>query len=218
MTSIVARARRAGPPAPRRHRRCPGTSTTASSPSGWERASSSATRTPRWGRITRVHPFPTDKRNIPARALAFGGFTALAGARRRSSPAAGPTSCWPCRRRSRSARPGGRWRGARRVPFVFNIQDVFPDVAVELGVLTDRRVIAAGLVARAGHLPAGRRRHRAVRRPAPTTCAAKLAATRRDAGQGAGDPELRRHRARSGPGRRENAYRAEYGLAGQHAS
>ena len=24
---------------------------------------------------------------------------------------------------------------ARRVPFVFNIQDVFPDVAVELGVL-----------------------------------------------------------------------------------
>ena len=31
-----------------------------------------------WGRITRVHPFPTDKANIPARALAFGGFTALA--------------------------------------------------------------------------------------------------------------------------------------------
>lgn len=30
-----------------------------------------------WGRISRVHPFPTDKRNIPARALAFGGFTAL---------------------------------------------------------------------------------------------------------------------------------------------
>ena len=31
---------------------------------------------------------------------------------------------------------------ARRVPFVFNIQDVFPDVAVEAGVLTGRRVIA----------------------------------------------------------------------------
>ncbi|MDD9371644.1 MAG: glycosyltransferase WbuB, partial [Acidimicrobiales bacterium] len=28
-----------------------------------------------WGRITRVHPFPTDKRNIPARAAAFAGFT-----------------------------------------------------------------------------------------------------------------------------------------------
>jgi colanic acid biosynthesis glycosyl transferase WcaI len=32
---------------------------------------------------------------------------------------------------------------ARRVPFVFNIQDVFPDVAVELGMLRNRRVIAA---------------------------------------------------------------------------
>src|SRR5262245_15711545 len=30
-----------------------------------------------WGQITRVHPFPTDKHNIPARALAFGGFTLL---------------------------------------------------------------------------------------------------------------------------------------------
>ena len=32
---------------------------------------------------------------------------------------------------------------ARRVPFVFNIQDVFPDVAVELGHLKGERVIAA---------------------------------------------------------------------------
>src|SRR5437763_11747262 len=32
-----------------------------------------------WGRITRVHPFPTDKTNIPARGLAFAGFTALSG-------------------------------------------------------------------------------------------------------------------------------------------
>ena len=31
----------------------------------------------------------------------------------------------------------------RRAPFVFNIQDVFPDVAVELGLLTGRRAIAA---------------------------------------------------------------------------
>ncbi len=30
---------------------------------------------------------------------------------------------------------------ARRVPFVFNIQDVFPDVAVELGLITNRTVI-----------------------------------------------------------------------------
>src|SRR5205814_8053920 len=37
------------------------------------------TQTTDWGRITRVHPFPTDKRNIPARAFAFAGFTALSG-------------------------------------------------------------------------------------------------------------------------------------------
>ena len=30
-----------------------------------------------FGWITRLHPFPTDKSNIPARALAFGGFTGL---------------------------------------------------------------------------------------------------------------------------------------------
>src|SRR5262245_47002226 len=32
-----------------------------------------------WGSVTRVHPFPTDKRSIPLRALAFAGFSALAG-------------------------------------------------------------------------------------------------------------------------------------------
>ena len=31
---------------------------------------------------------------------------------------------------------------ARRAPFVFNIQDVFPDVAVELGVITNRKLIS----------------------------------------------------------------------------
>ena len=105
-----------------------------------------------WGRITRVNPFPTDKRNIPARALAFAGFTALAGL-----AAVDPRS-------GRSGRRGGPgrpdavlamsppltlgaagWLAARRwrVPFVFNIQDVFPDVAVELGAITNPAVIRA---------------------------------------------------------------------------
>lgn len=95
-----------------------------------------------WGRITRVHPFPTDKRNIPARALAFGGFTVLAAlqsaiARERpdavlamSPPLTLGLAGWTVAR-------------ARRAPFVFNIQDVFPDVAVELGLLTGPRVIAS---------------------------------------------------------------------------
>jgi len=93
-----------------------------------------------WGRITRVHPFPTDKRNIPARALAFGGFTALTGlvsvvSRPRpdavlamSPPLTLGLAGWLAAR-------------ARRVPFVFNIQDVFPDVAIELGVITNPGVI-----------------------------------------------------------------------------
>ena len=95
-----------------------------------------------WGRITRVHPFPTDKRNIPARAAGFAGFTVL-------STALGLAG-------RRGARPdvvlamsppltlgGAGWMAARRwgVPFVFNIQDVFPDVAVELGAITNPRVI-----------------------------------------------------------------------------
>ncbi len=98
----------------------------------------------RWGWITRLHPFPTDKSNIPARAVAFGGFTALAtvvGMRRpergfrpdvvlvMSPPLILGIAGWWCAR---------RWR----VPMVFNIQDVFPDVAVEVGAITNRRVIA----------------------------------------------------------------------------
>lgn len=94
-----------------------------------------------WGRITRVHPFPTDKRNIPARAAAFAGFTALSGVvslATRSRPDAVLAMSPPL-----TLGVAG-WIAARsrRVPFVFNIQDVFPDIAVELGAITDRRVIA----------------------------------------------------------------------------
>jgi colanic acid biosynthesis glycosyl transferase WcaI len=95
-----------------------------------------------WGRISRVHPFPTDKRNIPARALAFGGFTALAAA------VGGVSTLRPDAVLAMSPPltlgPAG-WAvaTARREPLVFNIQDVFPDVAVELGLLQGRRAIAA---------------------------------------------------------------------------
>ena len=93
-----------------------------------------------WGRITRVHPFPTDKGNIPARAVAFAGFTALATVfsvfpRRRpdvvlvmSPPLTLGLAGWIAAR-------------LRRAPYVFNIQDVFPDVAVEVGVISNPLVI-----------------------------------------------------------------------------
>jgi colanic acid biosynthesis glycosyl transferase WcaI len=92
------------------------------------------------GRVTRIHPFPTDKTNVPARALAFGGFTALAGLAgltdrvrpdvvlAMSPPLTLGPAAWAVAR-------------ARRAPFVFNVQDIFPDVAIELGLLRNPRVI-----------------------------------------------------------------------------
>lgn len=100
------------------------------------------TETTSWGRITRLHPFPTDKTNIVARAMGFAGFTGaatLAALCSRIRPDAVMVMSPPL--------PLGvsGWLAAavRGVPFVFNIQDVFPDVAVELGVITNPKVIAA---------------------------------------------------------------------------
>ncbi len=94
-----------------------------------------------WGRISRVNPFPTDKRNLPARAVAFGGFTALAtviGMGTRGGPDGVLAMSPPL-----TLGPAGAVVGrTRRLPVVFNIQDVFPDVAVELGLLTGERAIA----------------------------------------------------------------------------
>src|SRR5262245_39076804 len=94
-----------------------------------------------WGCITRVHPFPTDKRNIPARALAFGGFTALvSGMATLSRPR--PDAVLAMSPPLTLGAAGWLAARARRAPFAFNIQDVFPDVAVELGVITNPTVIA----------------------------------------------------------------------------
>jgi len=96
-----------------------------------------------WGFIRRLHPFPTDKANIAARGMAFGGFTALATlggmvlpdgfdpdvVLAMSPPLILGLAGWLCARR-------------HRVPFVFNIQDVFPDVAIEVRAITNPRIIA----------------------------------------------------------------------------
>ncbi len=106
---------------------------------GWDGQLVRTERT-EWGRISRVHPFPTDKRNIPARALAFGGFTALAtvvGATSATRPDAVLAMSPPL-----TLGMAGRFAASvRRAPMVFNIQDVFPDVAIELGLLSGARVI-----------------------------------------------------------------------------
>jgi colanic acid biosynthesis glycosyl transferase WcaI len=174
--------------------------------------------TTEWGTITRVHPFPTDKHNIPARAAAFGGFTALAaweGVVSRGAPdillaMSPPLTLGPA---------GWAVAKARSVPFVFNIQDVFPDVAVELGLLSGRRAIAA-----ASWLE--RTTYRAA--DAVTVLSDDLADNvRSKLTRGRTGPAAVRAAAKVRvipnfidtdwitPGPRENSYRAEHGLSGK---
>ena len=95
-----------------------------------------------WGRITRVHPFPTpDKRKLVRRAASFAGFSGLSAAVGARGPRADcvlavspPLTL---------GLTGWAVAAARRAPLVFNVQDVFPDVAVDLGMLTSERLIAA---------------------------------------------------------------------------
>lgn len=171
-----------------------------------------------WGAITRVHPFPTDKRNIPARALAFGGFTALA------TVAATVTRRRPdvvlAMSPPLTLGPAGWIAGSiRRAPLVFNIQDVFPDVAVELGLLTGQKVIAA----------ARRLERFSYRRADAVTVlsddlADNVRAKLRSGLTGAAaDREAEKvhvipnfvDTARIRPAPRENSYREEYGLVGK---
>lgn len=95
-----------------------------------------------WGRITRVHPFPAeDKTNLPRRAAAYLGFTVLVGATGARAPAAdGVLAMSPPLTLGAAGWLIGR---AKRAPFVFNVQDVYPDVAIELGYFTSERVIRA---------------------------------------------------------------------------
>ena len=95
-----------------------------------------------WGRIRRWHPFPSNKRRLMARAAGFAGFTALAGID--AAIAAGRCDVVFAMSPPITLGAAGRaaaWRG--RAPLVFNVQDVFPDAAVETGVLRSPRVAAA---------------------------------------------------------------------------
>lgn len=174
-----------------------------------------------WGRITRVHPFPTDKTNIPARALAFGGFTALATLEGLAPLDGLVTGFRPDLVLAMSppltlGAAGWAVARARRVPFVFNIQDVFPDVAVELGLLTGRRAIAAAsLLERVSYRHAD----------AVTVLSDELADNiRAKITRGLAGDRSRREAAKVrvipnfvdtewiAPGSRRNSYRDEYGL------
>lgn len=97
-----------------------------------------------WGTIRRVHPFPGgDKRDLVRRAAGFAGFSVLAGW---AGLAAGG---WFRRVDAVLAMSPPLTMGvtgrlvawSHRAPLVFNIQDVFPDAAVETGAITNRHVI-----------------------------------------------------------------------------
>ena len=94
-----------------------------------------------WGSIVRVHPFPTDKTSVPRRAAAFGAFSAIAGlAGLRGGHVDGVLAMSPPLTLGLTAWGMSVVRGG---PMVFNIQDVFPDVAIELGAITDERLVRA---------------------------------------------------------------------------
>lgn len=97
-----------------------------------------------WGRIVRVNPFATsDKRNLLKRGAAFVGFSAVATAiGARGQPMDAVLAVSPPLTLGAA---GYLIAQARKAAFVFNIQDVYPDVAVELGVLKNRFVIEAAI-------------------------------------------------------------------------
>lgn len=98
-----------------------------------------------WGSIIRVHPFPgKSKTNLMRRALGFVAFSVLAGV---CTLFAGGLHRRPAAIVSMSPPLTLGLTGwlAARLRFshaVFNIQDVFPDAAVETGAITNTRIIA----------------------------------------------------------------------------
>jgi colanic acid biosynthesis glycosyl transferase WcaI len=99
-----------------------------------------------WGSIIRVHPFPgKSKSNLLRRALGFIAFSYAVGIR--SVHADGlPFKVDGVLAMSPPLTLGlTGWftKIIRRAPLVFNIQDVFPDAAIQTGAISNKRIIAA---------------------------------------------------------------------------
>jgi colanic acid biosynthesis glycosyl transferase WcaI len=99
-----------------------------------------------WGSIIRVHPFPgKSKSNLLRRAIGFAGFSTIAGV---CTLFAGGIHRRPAAIISMSPPLTLGLTGwlAARLRFttaIFNIQDVFPDAAIETGAITNKRIISA---------------------------------------------------------------------------
>ena len=99
-----------------------------------------------WGSIIRVHPFPgKSKSNLLRRALGFIAFSYAVGIR--SVHADGlPFKVDGVLAMSPPLTLGlTGWctKIIRRAPLVFNIQDVFPDAAIQAGAISNKKIIAA---------------------------------------------------------------------------
>jgi len=92
------------------------------------------------GTITRLHPFPTDKKSLVARSLGFLGFSALAAGA--AVGAKGPFDAVLALSPPLTLGVAG-WLAAERhrCPLILDIQDVFPDVAIEVGAITSPPII-----------------------------------------------------------------------------
>ena len=176
-----------------------------------------------------MHPFPTDKRNIRARALGFAGFTGLANlyalfTRPRPDVVLAMSPPLPI------GLAGLAVARLRRAPLVFNIQDIFPDVAVELGLLTNPTIIRAASYAErttyahsaavtvlSDDLKAN------VEAKVQRAQAGRRWLVRRRVGNGGGRPDPPQvlvipnfvDTERIRPADRENSYRKEFGLSGK---
>lgn len=99
-----------------------------------------------WGSIIRVHPFPgKSKSNLLRRAIGFGAFSVIAGV---CIVFAGGLHRRPAAIISMSppltlGLTGWLAAKLRFTHAVFNIQDVFPDAAIETGAITSQRIIRA---------------------------------------------------------------------------
>ena len=99
-----------------------------------------------WGSIIRIHPFPgKSKTNLLRRAVGFAAFSVVAGV---CTLFAGGIHKRPAAIISMSppltlGLTGWLAARLRRTTAVFNIQDVFPDAAIETGAITNTKIIAA---------------------------------------------------------------------------
>lgn len=176
---------------------------------GWDGRPIRIDRSAAVGRVTRLHPLAGgDKRALVRRAVGFAGFSGGAGllAAATRGPVDGVLAMSPPITLGLAGKVAA---SLRRVPLVFNIQDVFPDVTIELGLLTNPVLIRAA---------------RAVERLsyAAADAVTVLSDDLRDAvaPRMADGSKVRVipnfvDAAWIRPGARENAYRREFGLTGK---